>query len=435
MRTRDKLALGAIAAVGASWGARAFLRSRRWIELRDRVVVITGSDSGFGLIQARQVAAQGAIVVLAARDAAKLEAAADAVRAEGAREVLAVPTDVSKPEDAARLIERTVQKFGKVDVLINTAGLMIVGAEPALTLDDYRSLMDVNFWGAVHTTRAVLPHMRKARFGRIGNVSSVGGLFAIPHMLPYATSKFALTGYTKGLRPEALRDNIYVTGHLPLHDPHRGAQARLFQGESGGGIFLVLAGRHSPDHLHLGREGGESRDLRHPGGRPGSHPRPRGQGQNRHGRAHPQLVGRDHGPLRARPTRARQSRRAGRARQGHPRQDRRFHQPNGPRPRQGVKPSSTLTGSPLLFKIWGTKETRLVPIYEYRCEPCDQEFETLVRTSGDVPHCPSCGTIDVTKQFSVPAAAKVQGGGSSSSLPMAGPMPGQCGMGGCGRCE
>ncbi len=74
-----------------------------------------------------------------------------------------------------------------------------------------------------------------------------------------------------------------------------------------------------------------------------------------------------------------------------------------------------------------------MPIYEYRCEPCHHEFETLVRSSSDVPHCPKCGNIDLNKQFSVPAAAKVNGS-ASSSLPMgdAGPSPGPCGMGGCG---
>lgn len=215
MQNRNKIALGTIAAAGVMWGMKAWLRSRRWIELRDRVVVITGSDSGFGLVQARQVAAQGAIVVLASRDAEKLEAAAEAIRGEGASEVLAVPTDVSKPADAQRLIDLTVERFGRIDVLINTAGLILVGAEPTLTLDDLSSMMDVNFWGAVYTSRAALPYMRKAHFGRIANVSSVGGRFAAPHMMPYTISKFALTGYTKSLRPEALRDNIYVTGIYP----------------------------------------------------------------------------------------------------------------------------------------------------------------------------------------------------------------------------
>lgn len=230
MRTRDKLSLGAVAAVGASVAMRSWLRSRRWIELRDRVVVITGSDSGFGLIQARQVAVQGAIVVLASRDGERLEAAAEAVRNEGAREILAIPTDVSKQDEAQRLIDLTVERFGRIDVLINTAGLMIVGAEPTLTLDDYRSLMDVNFWGAVYTSRAALPYMRKAKFGRIANVSSVGGRFVVPHMLPYVTSKFALTGYTKGLRAEAARDNIFVTGIYPTTIRTGGQRHAWFKG-------------------------------------------------------------------------------------------------------------------------------------------------------------------------------------------------------------
>jgi len=230
MRTQDKLALGTMVAAGTMWGARAWLRSRRWIELRDRVIVITGSDSGFGLIQARQVAAQGAIVVLAARDARKLDAAAEAVRREGASEVLAIPTDVSKPDEARWLIDTAVERFGRLDVLINTAGLMLVGAEPTVTLDDLRNLMDVNFWGAVYTTRAALPHMRQARFGRIANVSSIGGRVAVPHMQPYTVSKFALTGYTKSLRPEALRDNIYVTGIYPMTIRTGGHRHAWFKG-------------------------------------------------------------------------------------------------------------------------------------------------------------------------------------------------------------
>ena len=76
-----------------------------------------------------------------------------------------------------------------------------------------------------------------------------------------------------------------------------------------------------------------------------------------------------------------------------------------------------------------------MPMYEYRCEPCKSTFETLVRSETDVPHCPDCGNIDLNKQFSVPASARTNGGGSSS-LQMAspGPMPGQCGNGGCGMC-
>lgn len=231
MRARDQLALGAVAVAGAMWGGRIWLRSRRWMELSGRVVVITGSDSGFGLIQARQVAEQGAIVVLAARNAEALEAAAEAVRREGAPEAAAIPTDVSDPAEARRLIERVVERFGGIDVLINTAGLMLVGAEPTLTLDDMRRLMAVNFWGAVHTSMAALPHMRRARSGRIANVSSIGGRLALPHMIPYTASKFALAGYTKALRPEALRDGVYVTGIYPAPMRTGGHRHAWFKGD------------------------------------------------------------------------------------------------------------------------------------------------------------------------------------------------------------
>ncbi len=166
-------------------------------------------------VDSRSGQRSGAIVVLAARDVEKLEAAAEAVRREGASEAIACPTDVSKLDDAQRLIDLTVERFGRIDVLINTAGQMLVGAEPTLSLEDLRAMMDVNFWGAIYTSRAALPYMRKARFGRIANVSSIGGRFAAPHMQPYTVSKFALTGYAKSLRSEALRDNIYVTGIYP----------------------------------------------------------------------------------------------------------------------------------------------------------------------------------------------------------------------------
>lgn len=231
MRTRDKLALGTAAMVGAMWAARGWLRSKRWVELDGRVVVITGSDSGFGLVQARQAAEQGAILVLASRDPEKLERAAQTVLAEGARAVLAIPCDVSKPEEAENLIDTTIERFGRIDILINAAGLMLVGAEPTLTLDDLHKLMDVNFWGAVHTCRAALPHMRRKRFGRIANVSSLGGRFAVPHMQAYTVSKFALTGYTKSLRPEALRDNIYVTGIYPTAIRTGGHRHAWFKGD------------------------------------------------------------------------------------------------------------------------------------------------------------------------------------------------------------
>ena len=148
MRTQEKLAVGAIAAAGAMWGMRAWLRcASAGIELRDRVVVITGSDSGFGLIQARQVAEQGAIVVLAARNGEALEAAADAVALAAQAIWPPFPPMFPSRRRPSACLNPTVARFGRIDVVINTAGLMLVGPEPTMTIDDFRYLMDVNFGG------------------------------------------------------------------------------------------------------------------------------------------------------------------------------------------------------------------------------------------------------------------------------------------------
>ena len=146
---------------------------------------------------------------------------------------------------------------------------MIVGAEPTLTLEDIHWMMNVNFWGAVHTSRAALPHMRRAKFGRIANVSSIGGRLAVPHMLPYTASKFALTGYTKSLRPEALRDNIYVTGIYPPTIRTGGHRHAWFKGNQQAEYSWFLARRRPPRAVDLRRVGGPDGHTGHPVGRPG----------------------------------------------------------------------------------------------------------------------------------------------------------------------
>jgi NAD(P)-dependent dehydrogenase (short-subunit alcohol dehydrogenase family) len=215
MRLTNKLLLGSAVGGAALWATRAYLRSIRRIELRDRVVVVTGASSGLGLLVAREAARRGARLAVAARDEADLARAADDLRSSGARDVLAVPTDVSKRDEAERLITRTYEHFGRVDVLINNAGVMTVGPIETQTVEDYERVLAINYWGEVYPTLAVLPIMRRQGFGRIGNVVSIGGLLAVPHMLPYTASKFALTGFTEGLRAEVAKDNILVTGIYP----------------------------------------------------------------------------------------------------------------------------------------------------------------------------------------------------------------------------
>jgi NAD(P)-dependent dehydrogenase (short-subunit alcohol dehydrogenase family) len=215
MRNREKLLLGALGGAGILWGTRAWLRSRRRIDLADRVVIITGASSGHGYIVARQAAEHGAHLVLAARDLEALKAAEAELPRHGAPSVMAVATDVREPAQVEALVAQAVARHGRIDVLVNNAGIISVGPVEAMTPEDFRAAMETNFWGAFHATRSVLPQMRAQRFGRIANVVSLGGKRAVPHMLPYTASKFALAGFTQGLRTELARENILVTGIYP----------------------------------------------------------------------------------------------------------------------------------------------------------------------------------------------------------------------------
>jgi NAD(P)-dependent dehydrogenase (short-subunit alcohol dehydrogenase family) len=215
MRLGQKLILGAAAGVGAVWAGKQWLHAQRRIELADRVVVITGSSTGHGLVAARLAARQGARLVLAARDAETLSAARDELARETGAEVLAVPTDVSDPSQCNHLIESTLTRLGPIDVLVNNAGIINVGPVETQTLDDFRTVLATNFWGAVQCTLAALPAMRARGFGRIANVISVGGLMPVPHLAAYTASKYALAGFTKALRLELARDGILMTGVYP----------------------------------------------------------------------------------------------------------------------------------------------------------------------------------------------------------------------------
>ena len=214
MKLHHQLLIGLAGGAALSWGARAWLRSRRRIELAGRVVVVTGGSTGLGLMVARQAARQGAKLVLAARGEDDLRAAESEIKAIGAQ-VLAVPTDVSDEGQVRILVARAVERFGKIDVLVNNAGTILVGPAGTMTVDDFQQAMATNFWGELYPILAVLPQMRAQGGGRIANVVSVGGKVAVPHLLPYSVSKFALTGLTEGLRAELAKENILVTGIYP----------------------------------------------------------------------------------------------------------------------------------------------------------------------------------------------------------------------------
>jgi NAD(P)-dependent dehydrogenase (short-subunit alcohol dehydrogenase family) len=204
--------VGALGAVVVARTAFQRWRESRY-DLHGRVVLITGGSRGLGLILARQYARHGARLVLTARDGWALERACMELRGAGA-DVLGVPCDVSDADQVRTLIDQTVRHFGRIDVVVNDAGCIEVGPLTAMTTDDFAEAMDTNFWGAFNVIHHALPHLQPGQ-GRILNISSIGGLVSVPHLLPYSVSKFALTGFSLGLRMELAERGVCVTTVCP----------------------------------------------------------------------------------------------------------------------------------------------------------------------------------------------------------------------------
>jgi short-subunit dehydrogenase len=179
-----------------------------------RTVVITGGSRGLGLLIARRVGAEGARVVLLARNEQELERAEAELNALGVV-VMTVRCDIRKRDQVEHAVQRIIDQFGRIDVLINNAGIIQVGPLQHMTCEDFEEAMTVHFYGPLYTTLAVLPYMRRAEAGRIVNITSIGAKLAVPHMAPYSASKFALLGLSDALRAELRRENILVTSVVP----------------------------------------------------------------------------------------------------------------------------------------------------------------------------------------------------------------------------
>jgi NAD(P)-dependent dehydrogenase (short-subunit alcohol dehydrogenase family) len=217
MRKRRKgIPKGALVVAGIGLGlvAREMLARRHAADLSGEVVLVTGGSRGLGFLIAREFARQGCRVAICARDPAELEQArADLAREDAA--VVAVTCDVADPQQVGRLVDEVTRRCGRIDVLVNNAGVIQVGPAATMTLDDFRQALDVMYWGMVYPTLAVLPQMRARRSGRIVNVTSIGGKASVPHLLPYSSAKYAATGFSEGLRAELARDGIQVTTIVP----------------------------------------------------------------------------------------------------------------------------------------------------------------------------------------------------------------------------
>ena len=164
------------------------------------------------------------------RDAAELERASQELTGSGA-EVIAVPCDVTSQQDVEAMVRQVLERLGRIDILINNAGVIQVGPFEVTTIEDYEQALRTHFWAPLYTTLAVLPGMRNRGAGRIVNLSSIGGKVSVPHLLPYSASKFALTGFSEGLRAELARSGIYVTTVTPGLTRTGSPRNALFKGK------------------------------------------------------------------------------------------------------------------------------------------------------------------------------------------------------------
>jgi NAD(P)-dependent dehydrogenase (short-subunit alcohol dehydrogenase family) len=196
------------------WALTRDARRRRRLDLRDRVALVTGGSRGLGLVLARELVREGAQVAICARDEAELARARHQFAALGA-DVFALTCDVTDRDQVEEMLAQIRERLGPVEVLINNAGTIQVGPAEEMTPADYDEALRAHFWGPLYTTLGVLPEMRRRREGRIVNIASVGGKIAVPHLLPYSASKFALVGFSEGLRGALAKERVYVTTVCP----------------------------------------------------------------------------------------------------------------------------------------------------------------------------------------------------------------------------
>jgi NADP-dependent 3-hydroxy acid dehydrogenase YdfG len=180
--------------------------------VKDRIVLITGASSGIGETTARVLAERGATVVLGARRVERLQAVAADINARGGK-ALARALDVKSREDMQAFADDALARFGRIDVLVNNAGVMPLAPLSACKLDEWDTMIDVNIRGVLHGIAAVLPTMQAQGAGHVVNVSSIAGLFVMHSAAVYCATKYAVRAISEGLRMES--DVVRVTCVYP----------------------------------------------------------------------------------------------------------------------------------------------------------------------------------------------------------------------------
>ncbi len=176
--------------------------------LKEKVVVVTGASSGIGEALSKVYAAAGAKVVLAARQEEKLKSVVAEIKSAGGEALYSV-CDVVSPEDCKQLIDKAIESYSKIDILICNAGLSMRALFDDVDLEVLHRLMDVNFWGTVNCVKYALPYLQATK-GSIVGVSSVAGLHGLPARTGYSASKYAMTGFLETIRIENLKKGLHV---------------------------------------------------------------------------------------------------------------------------------------------------------------------------------------------------------------------------------
>ncbi len=213
MNSQQKFLLGVAAGAFGMLAGRGLVRGARRIDFTGRVVVITGGSRGLGLVIARQLATEGARLCLLARNEEELARAAEQFPPDS--QVMTLRCDVRRRADVRAAVDAILDRWTVIDVLINNAGVIQVGPLEHMTTDDFENAMATHFWGPLHLMFEIVPSMRRRGFGRIVNISSIGGRVAVPHLAPYCASKFALAGLSDGVRTELDQYGIRVTTVAP----------------------------------------------------------------------------------------------------------------------------------------------------------------------------------------------------------------------------